>query len=89
MCSGYRITFDSAVVWSFDNDIAKNVIIFGVDNSLLSHANNGKNHCLVLGEGPTFGINGRFGPPEKKFSINFSKANKKFCLSLSYNADTS
>ena len=89
VCSGYRITFDSVVVWSFDNDITKNVIIFGVDNSLLSHADNHKNHFLVLGEGPTFGINGRFGSPEKKFSINLSKANKKFCLSLNYNADTS
>ena len=38
---------------------------------------------------PTFGINGRFGSPEKKFSINFSKGNSKFCLSLHYNADNS
>ena len=30
---GYRITFDSAGSSSFDNDFAKNVIIFGVDNS--------------------------------------------------------
>ena len=44
---------------------------------------------LVLGEGDTFGINGSFGAPEKKFSINFSKANTKFCLGLHYNADNS
>ena len=31
---------------------------------------------LVLGEGPTQGINGTV---EKKNSINFSKANTKFC----------
>ena len=31
--SGYGITFDSAGFWSFDNDTARNVIIFGVDNS--------------------------------------------------------
>ena len=41
----------------------------------------------MVGEGPTFGINGRFGSLEKKISINFSKANSKFCLSLHYNAD--
>ena len=28
---------------------------------------------LLLGEGPTYGINGSFGSPEKKFSINFTK----------------
>ena len=44
---------------------------------------------LVEGEGPTIRINGSFGSPEKKFSINFSKANTKFCLSLHYNADNS
>ena len=38
----------------------------------------------MLGEGPNFGINGSFGPSEKKISINFSKANTKFCLSLHY-----
>ena len=78
MYSGYRITFDSVVVWSFDNAIAKNVIIFGVDNSLLSHADNRKNHFLVLGEGPTFGINGRFGSPEKNLVLILVKQTKNF-----------
>ena len=36
-----------------------------------------------------FGINERFGSWEKNLSINFSKANTKFCLSLHYNADNS
>ena len=31
--TGYGITFDSADSWSFDNGFARNVIIFGVDNS--------------------------------------------------------
>ena len=31
--SGYRITFDSAGFWKLNNDAARNVIIFGVDNS--------------------------------------------------------
>ena len=36
----------------------------------------------MQGEGPTFGINGRFGSLEKKFNINFSKATTKFCLMI-------
>ena len=41
----------------------------------------------MQGECPPFRINGSFGSLEKKFGINFSKANTKFCLSLRYNAD--
>ena len=37
----------------------------------------------------SFGINESFGSWEKNLSINFSKANTKFCLSLHYNADNS
>ena len=43
----------------------------------------------MLGEGQTYGINGGFGSPKKKFSINFSKSKTRFCLSLHYNADNS
>ena len=43
----------------------------------------------MLGEGDNFGINGSFCAPEETFSINFSKANTKFCLSLHYHADNS
>ena len=35
--SRYRIIFDSTGSWSFDNEFAKNVIIFGIDNSSSSH----------------------------------------------------
>ena len=61
VCSGYRITFDSAGSWSFDNDTARNVIIFSVDNNSSFHSDNYKNKFLVLNEGPPFGINGNFG----------------------------
>ena len=83
--SEYGITFDSAGSWSLNNDTARNVIIFGVDNSLSYHSDNHKKIFL----GPTFGINGSFGSPEKEFSIYFSKANTKFCFSLHYDADNS
>ena len=65
--------------------LLKNVI-FCVDNSSSSHADNRKNDFLLLREGDIFCINGSFGVPEKKFSINFSKANTKFCL-RSHNID--
>ena len=88
--SGYRISFDGKGKWGFGNDYARNAIIFGVDNSSSSHTDNLKNNFLILGEGgDTFGINGSFGAPENKFSINFSKPNTKFCLSLHYDADNS
>ena len=85
MYRGYGITFDSAGYWSFDNDSARNVIIFGADKGSSSHPDNRNNNFLILGQDPTFGINGSFGSPEKKFDINFSKANTSFCLSLLYN----
>ena len=43
----------------------------------------------MLREGDTSGINGSFGTPEKKFSINYSKAKTKFRLSLHYNSGNS
>ena len=45
--SRYGITFDSGDSWSFDNDFARNVIIFGVDNSSPSHVDNRKNNFLM------------------------------------------
>ena len=59
------------------------------DHNSSSHTDNRKNNFLVLGEGPTYGINGSFGSSEKNFVINSSKANRKFCLSLHYNGDNS
>ena len=70
-------------------DTARNVMIFGVDNSSLSHIDNCKNSFLILGLGPTFGINGSFGSPEKKCTISFTIVNTKSWLSLHYNADNS
>ena len=65
------------------------LVVFGIDNGSSSHADDLKNNFLVLGEGLTSGINEKFGSPKKKISINFIKANIKFCLSLHYNAEYS
>ena len=56
-------TFGSPGSWIFDDDLDKNAIIFAADNSSSSYDDNCKNNFLVLGECPTFGINGRFGSP--------------------------
>ena len=50
---GYGIIFSSAGSWIFDNDTAKNVIIFSVDIFSCSsyQADNRKNKCLVLVKG--------------------------------------
>ena len=48
--SAYGIAFDGKVEWSFVNDYARNVTIFGVESSPSSHADNLKNNILVLGE---------------------------------------
>ena len=54
--SGYGITFASAGSWSFNNDLARSIIIFGVNNSSLSHSDNCKNNFSILDEGLTFEI---------------------------------
>ena len=41
--NGYEIAFDGKGSWSFSNDYARNVVIFGVDTSSSSHINNRKN----------------------------------------------
>ena len=38
----YTITSDSADLWSFNNDTARTVIMFGVDNKSSSHYDNCK-----------------------------------------------
>ena len=43
MYSGYGVAFDDAGSWSFSNDIARNVLTFGVDNSSTFHTDNLKN----------------------------------------------
>ena len=59
------MAFDGKGSWSFNDDFARNVIIFGVDNSSSSHTDHLKNDFLILGEGDTFGIDGSFGTHKK------------------------
>ena len=52
------------------------------------HVDNKKKDDLILG-GPTQGLDGTTLTAEKLYSINFTKINKKFCLSLHYNGASS
>ena len=46
--SSYRTVFAGKGLWSLNNDTARNVIIFGINNSLSSHTDNFKNDFLIL-----------------------------------------
>ena len=52
------IGFDGEDSWSFGNGFAKNIVIFGVNNSSSSHTDKKKNNFLVFSEEPTDSING-------------------------------
>ena len=56
MYRDYGIAFGGKGDWNFGHDFARNVIIFGADNSSSSHSDNWENNFLVLGEGPTYDI---------------------------------
>ena len=67
----------------------KNVIIFGVDmNSSVDIDNKGK-YILILGEGPTQGLDDTTLKAEAKYPINFTQSGKRFVLSLHYNGSNS
>ena len=62
----------------------RNVIIFGVDMSSSTKIGNRKKDELIIGKGPTQGLEHTLSA-EKVHSINFTENNKKVCLSLHYN----
>ena len=49
------------------------------------HIDNKEKDILILGLGKTQGLNGIYLTAEAQYSINFSRSNRKFCLSLHYN----
>ena len=61
---------------------------FGADMSSSAHIDNKKKDILVLGKGPTQGLEHAL-TAEKMYSINFMVKRKKFCLSLHYNGANS
>ena len=88
--SGYGIGFDSRSLFSIPKfDWVKNIIIFGVDMSSSVHANNKNKDVLILGKGQTQGLDNTTLTTESEYSINFSRLQRKFCLSLHYNGSNS
>ena len=80
--SGYRIGFDRKSRFSFPGGgFGQNVIIFGVDMSSSSHIDNKKKGILVLGKGPTQGLEHTL-TAEKTYSINFTVTRKKILFEL-------
>ena len=83
--SGYGIGFDRRGNFYFlGGRFGQNVIIFGADLNSSAHIDNKKKDKLVIGIGPTQGLE-RTLTAEKMYSINFTVTNIKFCLSLHYN----
>ena len=85
--SGYGIGFDRETSFSIGNETGKN-FIFGVDMSSSLKIDNRKKDILILGKGPTQGLEHALSVA-KLCSINFTKKNTKFCLSLHYNGANS
>ena len=86
--SGYGTGFDRRSNFSFPGgEFGPNVLIFGVDMSSFAHFDNNKKDILVLGKGPTQGLENTL-TAEKMCSINFTVTKNKFSLSFHYSGAT-
>ena len=87
---GYGICFDEGGTFSKGGiNNGRNVLIFGVHENSLVHANNKANNFYVMDDIFVQGINDTTLYAEKIYNQNFTAANKKFVLSLHYNSDSS
>ena len=66
--------------------MGRNAIIFGVD---MVHVDNKKEYILILGEGPTQGLDERTLTAEAKCPINLKQPDKRSILSVHYNGSNS
>ena len=62
--------------------MGKNIIIFGVHTILYVHFDNKKKDTLILGIRPTQGLHNTALTTDAQYLINFSRSNRKICLSL-------
>ena len=78
--SGCGIGFDRYGFYSLlRGGTGRNAIIFGVDMSSSRNIGNKKKDILILGKGPTQGLEHTLSA-EKMYSVNFTEYNKKFCF---------
>ena len=76
--SGYGIEFDRRSSFSFPGGgFGQNIIIFGVDMSSSTKIDNRKKDILILGKGPTQGLESTLSA-EKMYSTNFTKKIQNF-----------
>ena len=78
--SGFGIGFDRRSSFSFPGGgFGQKVLIFGVDTNSSPHIDNKKKDKLVLGKGPTQGLE-IILTAEKMYSINFTLTKKEILL---------
>ena len=68
--------------------MGKKIITFGVDMSSSVHIDDNKKDILILGKGPTQAtqvLDDATLIAEAQYSINFSRSNRKYCLTSHYN----
>ena len=88
--SGYGIGFDLHLEFSLsDGSMGKNVIVFRADMSSSMHIDNKGKNILTLSEGPRQGLDDTALTAEAKYSIIFSRSQRKLCLGLHYNRSNS
>ena len=72
--SGFGIWFDARSEFSFtDGRVGKNIKIFGAGKSLSVHIDNKNKDILIIGEGPTQGLDDTVLTAEAKYPINFTQ----------------
>ena len=77
--TSYSIGFDARSEFLFtDGSYGKNVIIFGADMSTSAHVDNKGKDILILGEGPTQGLDDTTLTAEAKYPISFTNQEKNF-----------
>ena len=69
--------------------MGKDVIIFGADMSSSVHFSNKNKDILILGEGPTQGLDDTTLAAKAMYPNNFTQPKKRFVLSLDYNGNNS
>ena len=88
--TGYGVGFNSRSAFLFiDGSYGKKAIIFGANMSSSVHVDNKGKGILILGEGPTQGLDDTTLTAEAKYAIYFAQSGKRFVLSLHYTGSNS
>ena len=69
--------------------MSKSVIVFSADMSSSVHIDNKNEDILILGQGPTQGLDDTTWTAEAKYLVNSTQSGKRFVLNLFYNGSNS